>query len=405
VPEPLDRDAWLARVAASLDLPEPMAADIVEELAGHIDDAAAGYRETGYAPEDAERRAVRDLGDPRDLGGSLGRARRRGRFVLAAVGGGVRSVLLDGLRVWIVLWLVAVLFAMIALAIASTVLHLLGTSSSSYFGGPLGSAATLVVTWAWFAWVGWIVPVRVAAQARRSVRGVRRAVAVVGLVAGWWVTCGLLSLSLDPVLAVGLPVGPVVFAIAALRSGDRATSKLDPPASLRAVVAGTIVIVIGTTALAFATMTPSDSQGWEADLSALGASSDGYPALAATSPSISWGPAFGTGTSDGVDVQFADDAQAATFAAQLPVLRAELWPATVVDGRVRFGSAPVVASEAPVAADTVLGWTMPTPHDRISVAPVLVAIARDGTRVVVALGDVSLTPTWKGTVVDWWLGG
>ena len=121
---------------------------LVEELAGHIDDAAAGYRETGYAPEDAERRAVRDLGDPRDLGGSLGRARRRGRFVLAAVGGGVRSVLLDGLRVWIVLWLVAVLFAMIALAIASTVLHLLGTSSSSYFGGPLGSAATLVVTWA-----------------------------------------------------------------------------------------------------------------------------------------------------------------------------------------------------------------------------------------------------------------
>jgi hypothetical protein len=62
VPEPLDRDAWLARVATSLDLPGPMAADVVEELAGHLDDASAAWRDAGLDPVDADRRAVRSLG-------------------------------------------------------------------------------------------------------------------------------------------------------------------------------------------------------------------------------------------------------------------------------------------------------------------------------------------------------
>jgi hypothetical protein len=405
VPEPPDREAFLAAVHRGLDLPEPVSADVLEELAGHLDDAAAGYREAGYSPEDADRRAVRDLGDPRELGGSLGRAHRRGRFVLAAVGGGIRSVLLDGLRVWILLWLLAVAFAMVALAIASTVLHLLGTSSSSYFGGPLGSAASLVVTWAWFGWVGWVVPVRVAARARRSVRGVRRAVAAAGLAAGWWVTCGLLSISLDPVLAVGLPLGPLVFALAALRSGERAASQLDPQVGVRAAAVATILIAIATTALAFATVTPSSNGGWEADFSALGAAPEAYPVIAATDPSISWGPGFDSWPVAGVDVTFADDAQAATFAAQLPVLRAEVWPAIIVGGQVRFGSAPMTSAEAATTTDVRLAWTTPTPRERTTTALVLVGIARDGTRVVVGSGDVSLTPAWTGTVIDWWLGG
>ena len=402
MPEPLDRDAWLARVATSLNLPRDDAADVLEELAGHLEDASAAWRDAGIDPIDADRRAVRELGDPLALGRDLGRARRRGRFLLAAVGGGIRSVLLDGLRVWIMLGLLATLFSMIALAIVSTVLHLLGTSSSSYFGGQLGSAASLVVIWAWFAWVGWIVPVRVAARARRSVRGVRRATAFAGLLAGWWVTCGLLTLTLDPVLAVGLPLGPVAFALAALRSGDRSMSNVDPQFGRRAFVAGTIVIVTATTALAFATITPRND-GWEADFSALGAAPEAYPVIASTDPSISWGPGFDASWA-GVDVTFTDDAQAAAFAGPLPVLRAEVWPVTIVDGQVRFGSAPLAWAEAPTTADVRLTWTTPTPHERTTVALVLVGITRDGARVIVDPGDVGRTPAWRGTVVDWWYG-
>jgi hypothetical protein len=404
VPEPLDREAFLAAVHRGLDLPCDVAADVLEELAGHLDDAAAGYREAGYSKEDADRRAVRDMGDPRELGGSLGRARRRSRFLLAVVGGAVRSVLLDGLRVWILLGLLATLFSMIALAIVSTVLHVLGTSTSSYFGGQLGSAASLLVIWAWFAWVGWIVPVRVAARACRSVRGVRRAVAMAGLAAGWWVTCGLLTLTLDPVLALGLPLGPVAFALAALRSGDRSMSNVDPQLGRSAALGGTILVVIATTALAFATITPSNT-GWEADFSALGAVPEAYPVIATTDPSISWGPVSDTSRSAGVDVTFPDDAQTAAFAAQLPVLRAEVWPATIVEGQVRFGSAPLAWAEAPTTAVVQLAWTTPTPHERTTVGMVLVGIARDGTRVVVAYGDVGRTPAWQGTVVDWWVRG
>src|SRR5512146_676906 len=67
VPETGERDRFLSEVAARLDLPEPIARDALEELAGHLDDAAAALRAAGYAPDDANRRAVRELGDPRQL--------------------------------------------------------------------------------------------------------------------------------------------------------------------------------------------------------------------------------------------------------------------------------------------------------------------------------------------------
>jgi hypothetical protein len=35
-----------------------------QEIAGHLDDAAAGYRELGLSPAEAEERAIRDFGSP-----------------------------------------------------------------------------------------------------------------------------------------------------------------------------------------------------------------------------------------------------------------------------------------------------------------------------------------------------
>ena len=110
--------------------------------------------------------------------------------------------------------------SVVAIPLAAAVIHAQGRSASSYFGGPLGSLATVVAALAAAAYLGWILPAQVARPAIRSVRAVRRIVAVVGFVGGSTVLWLLLQVALDPVLAAGLPLVPVAFALAALRAPE-----------------------------------------------------------------------------------------------------------------------------------------------------------------------------------------
>jgi len=115
---------------------------------------------------------------------------------------------------------------MLAIPAASSLLHLFGRSTSSYFGGPLGSLVTVTAVASGFAYIGWILPTRIAGPAVRSVRGVRRPVAMLGLVIGSVLVWSLVSVAMDPVLAVGLPLGPVAFALASLRAPRRPTFRV-----------------------------------------------------------------------------------------------------------------------------------------------------------------------------------
>ncbi len=395
VPAAQERDAWLSRVATSLDLPEPMTAEVLEELAGHLDDAAGAYRDAGLDTVDADRRAIRSMGDPAVLGRDLGNARRRGRYLLAAVGGAVRATITFGVWAWLALWIGAAAVGLIGMLIASSLLHAVGSSTSSYFGGPVGNLATVVIATGWFAWLGRVLPARVAKSARRSVLGVRVAVGVVGMVAGSLVLWQSVSMPMDGVLAVGLPLGPVAFLVAALRApADPSLRLLSRPLVFLGAVAAAVT---ATVVLALATVTPSELHGWEANTAGIGKTPEDVAVFAGHTWDVnSW--------SDTTTLTFPDDTMAAAAAAQFPVVRAEVWPTTIVDGLVHFGPAPVFAREVPLTTATQVDWTLPVYRTPMMVSVFIVAAARDGTRVVLD-GRIAegTTPVWRGTLADWWL--
>src|SRR5450756_1875947 len=202
--------------------------------------------------------------DREGAGRSTPRARRGRRQLLAAVGGGIRAVLAEGIRTWIFLAVIASLTAILALPAASIVRLLLGLrSTSSMLVGMPGSLATAGVVVGGFAYLGWVLPARIAGPAVRSVFGVRRGVALIGLALGSAVLWFLVSVAMDPVLAVGLPLGPVAFALAAFRAPERPTFRV----GFVPAVIGVAVLFLPMTLLALATATDPHSDNWMADTS------------------------------------------------------------------------------------------------------------------------------------------
>ena len=398
MPDPGERDAFLASVRSRLDLPDAVARDILEELSGHLEDAAAELRAAGLSADDAERRAIGRLGDARALGTELARARRGRRQLLAAVGGGIRAVLVEGIRTWIFVAVLASLTAILALPAATIFAYVLGRSSSSSFGGPIGSLATVGAVVGGFAYLGWVLPARVAGPAMRSVRGVRRAVALLGLVVGSGVLWFLVTVAMDPVLAIGVPLGPVAFALAALRAPERPTFRV----GFVPAVVGAAALFVPMTLLALATATDARPDNWMADTSPIGdapAATD----VENTALGISWSFPDSRGWAE-VTVDAGD--AAATLAARLPTLRVEIWSARVVDGVVRFGSAPLVAQLAPTEPLTTLHYTLPALRDPVTTMAFVVGIDPDGRRLILGENlDLARTPPWTGTLAEWWTGG
>jgi hypothetical protein len=401
-PAATDRDAWLARVATSLDLPDAMAVDVLEELAGHLDDAADVYRDAGLDPADADRRALRAMGDPAILGRDLGKARRRrNRLLLAVVGGGIRSLFSDGVRAYFFLIVAIGIGAVPAVLLASLLVRQMVTSNTDFLGGPLENTLFAGLALGWFSCLAWLMPARVAARAGRSVRGVRRTVAVVGLLAGTLIVWTWPNLTLSPALAVGLALGPVAFALVALRAPEHPTFR---PGLAPAVALGLALALPMTAATVVLTTVSRGSPGnWEADTSGIGRPMEEYPVLVAAAPQVIVESSWQADPFRAYSVNVGVGAKAA--AAQFPLLRAEAWPASVVDGRVRFGPAPVVVAESPVLPTTELSYSLPSYRTPITVSTFIVAVAPDGTRVLVYEDiDPRLTPAWRGTLADWWFG-
>ena len=390
-----DRDSFLAAVRSSLDLPDKVAQGVLEELAGHLEDVTAELRAAGLSAEDAERRAIGRLGDARALGSELARAHHGRRQLLAAVGGGIRAVLVEGIRAWVFVALLLSLTASLAMLSGWIVLQLMGRSSPSDTAGPVFSLVTVGAAICGFAYLGWILPVRIAGPAVRSVRGVRRAVAFVGLVVASAVLWFLVSIDMDPVLAFGLPFGPVAFALAALRAPDRPTFRV----GLTPAVVAAAVFFFPMALLAVATATDPRSGDWMADTSPIGATL--APTNVEDSIVVDWMfPYEGPGETT---VDAGDAANDLTV--RFPTLQVEVWPARVVDGIVQFGAAPLVSLGAATEQVTTLHYSMPRLRDRMTTATFVVGIAPDGRRVILAENlDLARTPSWTGTLVDWWTG-
>ena len=395
MPDTRDRDAFLAAVRTRLDLPDAIAHEILEELVGHLEDSATELRAAGLSAADAERRAVGRLGDPGPLAVDLARARRGRRRLLAALGGGIQAVIVEGIRTWIFLALAFFLAEMFAIPAASTLLHAIGRSTSSYFEGPLGSLATVSAVGAGFAYLGWIMPNRVAGRAVRSVRGVKLPIAALGLTIGSVIVWLFVQVAVDPVLAVGLPLGPVAFAVAALRAPERPTFRM----GFVPAVIGAGALFVPMTLLALATTTDSSSGGWMADTSSIGAEPAATDVESAVS--VDWAGPYGEAGEVTVDTGQA----AKAVAARLPMLRVEVWPAGVVDGTMLFGAAPLVSESAGTEPVTTLRYSLPRLRYPVTTTTFVIGIAPDGGRVVLGANlDLTRTPPWTGTLVEWWTG-
>jgi hypothetical protein len=401
VPDLDERETFLASVGSQLDLPDPIARDVLEELSSHLEDAAAALRAAGLSPRDAERRAIGRLGDARALATGLARARRGRRQLLAAVGGGIRALVAEGLRTWLFLGLTFSLASVLAVTTAWILLQPAGRTTSNFFGGPIGSLLTVAAVVAGFAYLGWILPARMAGPAVRSVRGVRQAVALIGLAVGSGVLWLMVPIAMDPVLAVGLPLGPVAFALAGLRAPDRPTFRV----GFVPAVVGAALLFVPLMLLALATSTdPRDPQGWTVDTSPIGS----QPAAAdveSASVLVSWSGPYGVPYGGQAEVTVDAGDAAAAVAARLPTLQVEVWPARVVDGVVRLGSAPLVAVGAATEPVTTLDYSSPRLRDPVTTMTFVVGISRDGRRVVLGSNlDLARTPPWNGTLAEWWTG-
>ena len=399
MPEVPDRVDFLRRVADAVDLQPHDVGEIVEELDSHLSDAAAAWRDAGLDPDDAERRAVRGLGDPYALGRELGRAHHERRQLLAAVGGAAFHAVVFGIWSYLSLWFVAGGLMLLGGILAWWAYSSLGGSASGWFNGPVASLGTVLITVLWFAWVGWVLPGRVARSANRSVRGVQTAVGVVGFALATWAIWAWVELDMDPVLAIGLPLGPVAFLIASQRP-NRGPS-LFPETSRRQRAGIALAVILLAAAVGLLTVTPSRDGSWQADLADIGVDPMSLPPLEG-GYSIDWGGGPGSRTAT-ASLQIGGPAEAAAFARRYPTLQLEAWPVSHADGRLAFGPAPIATASAPMAADANVRLELPAYRTPVEISTVVVAVAADGTRALIAgPGGPDTTPAWHGTLFDWW---
>ena len=388
----MDREAFLAHVAARLDMPAPNALETIDELRGHLEDAVANGRDHGESAADAERHAVERIGDPDLLGRELTRAYRARRPLLAVVGGSARAAASESLRAWMQVILVTVIAGSLGLAVASAVLHAIGRDYGSMLTGPALSAVTVGLVWLGFAAVGWALPGRITDLSGRDHDTVRRVVALTGLVVSSVALWLVLSFQLDAVTAIGLPLAPIVFALVALAVPAEPRIRI----GLRETLAIGLLLVVPVAFLAIVTATSPRNGEWTADLGSLGVppeeSGIGMGTVQATWET--WGRA------EAVDVSMPE-----ALAGTLQSLRVEVWPIVFEDGMMRFGPAPLATTVEEAAADTTLNYAAPSLRRPVDTVRVLVGVEPDGTRVLLDQ-DLSPEPTqpWQGTLADWWFG-
>jgi hypothetical protein len=397
VPEPMDRETFLAHVAARLDIPGDAAQEAIDELRGHLEDTAAGLREGGEPGVDAERRAVARMGDPDSLGRELTRSYRARRPLLSVIGGSVWAAGAEAVRAWFLVLIVLAIAGLLGLVVATAILGALDRVYGSLLTGRIASVSTVLLSVTAFASVGWTLPARITDLSGRPFERVRPVVAVAGFLASSAILWFAVNLELDDLLAVGLPVGPVAFLLVAARAPEERPYR---PGVLTAVALG-LALVVPTALLAIGSaLAAPQSAGWTTDLSTLGITQEdaGLEGIDAT---VSW-DTWNGGRAETLDFGVQDITDGTPRPDRL---RAEVWRASVGDGVLRLEPVPLVATEHAFGDDVSLRWLMPTLRTPVETVRTLVAVMPDGSRVLLDQDlDLRPTPRWNGTLAAWWFG-
>jgi HAAS len=204
-------DRYLAEVAAHLTLPDELRAEILEELAAHIGDAAADLRAAGHELDVAEIEALARLGPPATLARALVAARRRPAQLLAAAGVGTWAAIGSGVAGAVTGWLVVLLASVLGSLVVWQVAKALDIYYTGWTGGwntVLTAVALAIGTFS--AGAGAVRAV--ALRGWRAPSEVRGLVALAGGVMLAFPVLFLFEATLNWASVLGLILVPVAFA-------------------------------------------------------------------------------------------------------------------------------------------------------------------------------------------------
>lgn len=244
-----EREDFLTAVAAALPFPERLRAEVIEELAGHIEDATAALERDGVPAHEAERRVVTGFGSPAALATDLARAHQTTRRLLAAAGGGVFAGVVHGLRGTVM----GVIYASVA---AMTLAMLV------YFAGQMsGTRLTLLTVDAGWNTVGFAAALMLGAYAagrasvasaarlsRRGVERVRLATSLIGVAVLLALTLFWIRAPLNTASAVALLLVPFALVGGVYRPTSPVASLLRFGRMTLALIALLLVLIIGVLA-------------------------------------------------------------------------------------------------------------------------------------------------------------
>jgi hypothetical protein len=248
----MNRDGYLADLAAQLPLPDPQRAEVLEELAAHLGDGVADLVAHGRDPQEAEAEVLRRLGSPDDLARGLLRARQTRSQLLAAAGAGVVAALRSGLFGALAGWLLVALASVLVTVALQYLRPALGLSEWSGWTPGWNSVITGAGLAIGAALAGAAAVRVVAARSWRPATDVRLAVAVVGASVIAYLTLVLAHESLNWASVLAYLGVPVAFVF-----GSR-FERLHPP-RWRSLLVATPAVLVG--ALVFSAASGFAMQG------------------------------------------------------------------------------------------------------------------------------------------------
>ncbi len=389
---PLDRHAWLRRVARGLDALPDVEAGTLDELASHLDDRTADEVAHGSSKRVAEQRAMDRLGDPVALGRELARARVARRSRLAVAGGGMLAMsgyTVAGTVMGFALLVVPVWIVKVAAALLGYQMGAVTTASPD--GYAMTAALGVGLVWACGA-----VPAVMARRGARSFLAAGRWVAAVIVALGFPIALWLPERQVDlPIAVISLAI-PVLAAVAALNA--RRSRELQPTP---------LVIVVAIVALLLPTFIwPAPGTGGPiASLAYWDPSAD--PVLASLMAPVP----------DGVVQPECDPPQAETLSsggtttADLTGVKTNGWTKFRLqswqlqqqsDGTWSAAAQLLDAPFTQLGSELRADYVTPSPRVRAWYASFITAVDPKGVRRAVLVSAViNQTPPWRGSVWDW----
>ena len=388
------RTTYLTRVATGLRLSDALDREVVEELAGHIDDSVHALQTEGLDPSMARREALARLGDPDELASGLRRARQTRRRLLVAAGYGVVASLSGAFWAYLFAVVVTILCTLSGVAIVTAIIKVFGLGVSSW-----GATSALAIPTLWFvaAFAGRRACAAVARRSFRDRADVAPGIAIVGgaliamVTVFWW------RGHLDPALVVALVGAPVLFAAGALAPIERATT------SGRIASGGwqiLTVLAVGTALVVAAGLLTIEApvNGYDQDFAVIGQA---------------WPVTIDGMTADG-DVVASSDLAPRVITIDPPSafdglrdLRLEAWPLTS-----EWGPIDPTATE-PVATGSLEQTSPGTYEGVVALEPLhqtawyvvaTTGLGADGVRYQVATDQPVTSPPWVGTAWEWLTG-